>query len=81
LESPPYQLFKGFTPDADNQGKELDYKLIEGDVTGVESIVACPYKFLWTLELSEPPWPQGLRLPYTIPHVFYGHRQEVKRNP
>jgi type II secretion system (T2SS) protein E len=57
LESPPYQHFQGFTPDADNQVKEVSYSLTEGDVTGIESIVGWPYKYRWTLELTAAPWP------------------------
>jgi hypothetical protein len=77
LDSPPYQLFKGFTPES-NRLKELDYALTEGEVSGVESIVAQPYRFLWTLELSDSPWPVGLELPHKIPRVFHGHRQPTR---
>jgi len=80
LESPPYQRFEGFTPSDGNRGKELGYKLTKGDVTGVESVVAQPYKFLWTLELSEQPWPACLQFPYDIPLVFYGYRQDLQRS-
>jgi hypothetical protein len=48
---------------------------MEGEVSGVEDIVAMPFRFRWTLELSEPPWPSSLKLPYEVPRVFYGHRQ------
>jgi hypothetical protein len=78
LDSPPYQLFKGFTPDDSNRIKELASVLTEGEVSGVESIVVQPYRFLWTLELSDSPWPAGLALPHTIPRVFYGHRQPTR---
>jgi hypothetical protein len=51
---------------------------MEGEVSGVENIVAMPYRFLWTLELSDPPWPSSLQLPHEVPRVFYGHRQSDK---
>lgn len=77
LESPGYQRFQGFSSAEDSRVRELRYSLTEGDVTGTESIIAQPYKFLWTLELSEAPWPSILQLPYEVPRVFYGYRQQV----
>ena len=55
-----------------NRVKELSYTLTEGRVVGVEDIVPNHYEFDRTLELSEPPWPTGLNLPYSVPRVFYG---------
>ena len=78
LESPPHQFFKGFIPDDSNLSKELGYTLIEGEVEGVESIVARPFKFLWTLKLSTSPYPDGLQFPYSVPQVFYGHYRETQ---
>jgi hypothetical protein len=72
-ESPPYQRFQGFLPDDNNREKELDFTLTEGDVEGIESVIARPFKYRWTLELSASPYPEGLRFPYSIPRVFYGH--------
>lgn len=72
LASPPYQRFAGYTP-PDNSGvRELGYSLTAGRVAGVEDIVPNPYEFDRTLELSEPPWPAELTLPYEVPRVFYG---------
>jgi hypothetical protein len=80
LESPGHShlFFKGFTPDPHQNVRDLSYKLTEGVVSGVEDIVAMPFQFRWTLELSEPPWPSSLKLPYEAPRVFYGHRQSDK---
>jgi len=78
LESPPFQRFRGYTPPDDQRVRELDYALTAGEVSGVESIVGRPYRFGWVLELSEPPWPPELSLPYEVPRVFYGHREPVR---
>lgn len=77
LDSPPYQLFRGYTPQDGNRVREFDYKLVAGEVTGVENIVGRPFRFGWTLELSETPWPLDLKLPHEVPRVFFGHREEV----
>lgn len=49
-----------------------DYPLTEGRVAGVEDTVPNTCDFDRTLELSEPPWPSKLNLPYHPPRVFYG---------
>jgi hypothetical protein len=77
LESPAYQQFGGYTPAEDRRIRELDFVLTAGEVSGVESVVAQPFRFGWTLELSEPPWPPELQLPHEAPRVFYGHREQV----
>jgi hypothetical protein len=80
LASPAYQLLLGYTPPDDQCARDLGYALTAGEVSGVESIVALPYRFAWTLELSEPPWPPELKLPYEVLRVFYGHREQVNRS-
>lgn len=55
--------------------KQLIFRLTEGEVTGVESIVGHPYRFLWTLELSADPWPNSLDVPRDRPTTFYGYRE------
>jgi hypothetical protein len=77
LESPPHQRFQGYTPPGDKCERELDFVLTAGEVSGVENVIAQPYRFGWTLELSEPPWPPELPLPHELPRVFYGHREAV----
>jgi hypothetical protein len=79
LESPPRQRFKGFTPGDGNSVKELEYTLSSGEFTGVESIVGFPFHFRYKLELSRPPWPDGLQLPYEVPTAFYGHPQQPEK--
>lgn len=69
----PYQLFAGYRPSPERPTRS-PYRLIAGEFSGVESIVARPFTFRWTLELSDPPWPADLRLPYEVPQVFYGGR-------
>ncbi len=66
------RLAAGFVLGDDNRVKEVGYTITEGRVAGVEDIVPTPYEFDRTLELSEPPWPAGLALPYEVPRVFYG---------
>jgi hypothetical protein len=76
-DSPPHQFFKGFTPTEENRVKELTYTLTRGEVLGVEDVVARPYKFGWTLELSGSAWPDGLVFPRPVPTVFYGYQQAL----
>jgi hypothetical protein len=72
LASPPYQRFVGYTPPDKARVREVGYALTAGRVAGFEDIVATPYEYDRTLELSEPPWPAELVLPYEVPRVFYG---------
>ncbi len=78
LPSSAYQAFRGYIPAEDKPHRVLDFLLTSGEVSGIESITAALYRFLWTRELSEPPWPPELPLPYKVPHVFYGHPDRVK---
>lgn len=66
------RLAAGFALTDDNRVKELGYALTAERVDGVENIMGRPYEFDHTLELSEPPWPDGLDLPYEVPRVFFG---------
>jgi hypothetical protein len=66
------RLAAGFVLSDGNRVKELGFTIIEGRVAGVEDIVPTPYEYDRTLELSAPPWPDGLALPYEVPRVFYG---------
>jgi hypothetical protein len=73
LESPADGLrFKGFSP-AGDAIRELRYTLTAGRVSGEDDIVGRTYTYLWTLELSEPPWPAGLQLPHELPRKFFGY--------
>ncbi|MDY3557113.1 hypothetical protein R5W24_006300 [Gemmata sp. JC717] len=71
------RLATGFALTDENRVKELGYTLAEGRVAGVEDVVPNPYEFNRTLDLSAPPWPDGLDLPYEVPRVFYGRVREV----
>ena len=73
------RLAAAFTLTDDNRVKELGYTLTAGLVVGVEDVVPNPYEFNWTLELTQPPWPTGLDLPYEVPKVFFGRVAEVSR--
>ena len=54
--------------------RELAYRLTEVNASFVQPLTSSPpLECRWSLELSEPPWPAGLGLPYKIPRVFYGH--------
>ena len=79
LDSRAYQFFKVFTPGPQQNVRELGYRLLEGGVAGIEDVVARPFRFRLTLELSEPPWPSSLKLPYEVPRIYYGHCQSDKQ--
>lgn len=68
---------RGYGPSAAERDRELVYRLTEVNESFVQPLTSRPpLKCRWSLELSEPPWPAGLRLPYTIPRVFYSHEPE-----
>jgi hypothetical protein len=75
------QSFRGYSPPIGGAVRELDFVLTAGEVVGVESIIAQPYCFGWTLELSESPWPRELQLPHELPRKFFGHRSEQETKP
>jgi hypothetical protein len=77
--SPALHRFPGFTPTDVNSGKAFDFQLQLGEFGGTQSIVPANFTFLWKLDLSEPPWPDCLQLPYEIPREFYGHRVTEKK--
>lgn len=79
--SPPVQRFPGFTPSDEDSGKSLDFQLEQGEFCGTQSIVPANFTFAWKLDLSEPPWPACLQLPYDNPREFYGHRATEKQTP
>ena len=75
IDSPTKQQFKGFVPTDVNRIKQVPYKLMQGAVSGIVSIVARPFTYQWTLELACSPFPEGLPLPHEVPLVYYGHPQ------
>jgi hypothetical protein len=69
-------LLKGHELSAGERDRELSYRLTEVNTSFVQPLTSYPpLECRWSLELSEPPWPPGLQLPYKIPRVFYGHRE------
>ncbi len=35
------------------------------------------FRSSWTLEFAEPPYPDGLSFPYSVPRVFHGYRERI----
>jgi hypothetical protein len=68
-----------YTPSDDTPVRELDFVLTAGEVSFKMTVVGFELDFRWTLELSEPPWPTDLQLPYKVPRVFYGHAKDHER--
>jgi hypothetical protein len=65
---------QGYEPTAEERDRDLAYRLTEVNESFVQPLTSSPpLECRWSLELSEPPWPAGLNLPYRIPRVFYGH--------
>jgi hypothetical protein len=58
--------------------KSVNYTLREGDVEGIQSVVAQPYRYQWAVEFSDSVYPDGLELPYGVPLVFQGHSTTTK---
>ena len=65
---------RGYEPSAEERDRDLAYRLVEVNESFVQPLTSSPpWECRWSLELSEPPWPAGLNLPYRIPRVFYGN--------
>ena len=65
---------QGYEPSAEERDRELAYVLAEVNASFEQPLSSRPpLECRWSLELSKPPWPAGLRLPYKIPRVFYGN--------
>lgn len=65
---------QGYEPSTEERDRELAYRLAEVNESFPQPLRSePPLECRWSLELSEPPWPAGLKLPYRIPRVFYGH--------
>jgi len=68
----------GYEPSAGERDRELAYRLSEVNASFEQPLTSSPpLECRWSLELSEPPWPPGLQLPYKVPRVFYGHGEQV----
>ena len=66
------RLAADFVLDDSNRVKEISFTLTAGKVTGVENVVPNPYEYDQTLELSDSPWPDDLKLPFGAPRTFFG---------
>jgi hypothetical protein len=68
---------RGYEPTAEERDRELAYRLTEVNESFPQPLTSRPpLECRWSLELSEAPWPAGLKLPYRTPRVFYGHGPE-----
>ena len=77
LDTPQPQRRPPFHPTEANRIKEAGFRLTEGENVFREDVTGFVFRFLWTLEFTEPPYPDGLSFPYTIPKVFYGYREKI----
>jgi hypothetical protein len=66
-----------FQPTEANQRKDLGFTLTEGEKVFREDVTGFVSRFSWTLEFTEPPYPDGLSFPYSVPRVFYGYRERI----
>ena len=77
LDSPAYQLFKGFKPSEGCESRALRYNLAQHTVE-FEDAYEGPVRFGWTLTVDESPFPNGLMLPREVPRDYYGYREELE---
>ena len=55
---------RGYEPSAEERDRDLAYQLVEVNESFVQPLTSSPpWECRWSLELSEPPWPAGLKLP------------------
>ncbi len=79
LESPPYQLFRGFRPHDGNHRKTLRATLTSGRFVFTEAMTDHSRQFRWQLDLNDSPYPEGLIFPYSMPTIFFGHGERIPR--
>jgi hypothetical protein len=73
---------RGYELSAEERDRELAFRLAEVNASFKQPLTSSPsLECRWSLELSEPPWPPGLQLPYKVPRVFYGHGEQSGRPP
>jgi hypothetical protein len=77
LDTPQPQRRPPFVPGPDDRFKEVGFTLTEGEKVFREDVTGFVFRFLWTLEFTVPPYPDGLIFPYSVPKVFYGHRERI----
>ena len=72
---------KGYEPSTSERDRDLTYRLTEVNASFEQPLTSSPpFEYRWSLELSEPPWPTGLGLPYSVPRVFYGRGSAETEN-
>jgi hypothetical protein len=77
LPTPQLQRRPPFVPTDANRHKEMGFTLTEGEWVFGEDVTGFGFRFTWAMEFSEPPYPDGLAFPYSIPKVFYGYRGRI----
>jgi hypothetical protein len=80
-DPPATQTFGRIALTNQTRQKEISYKLVEEDFSGVTSVVARPFRYRWKLDLSDSPFPSGLQFPYDNPTTYYGHRVREEPSP
>ncbi len=77
LPTPQPQRRPAFEPTATDRRKEVGFTLIEAERVFREDVTGFVFRFSWTLEFAEPPYPDGLAFPYSVPTLFYGYREKT----
>ncbi len=77
LTTPQLQRRPQFEPTDTNRLKEIVFTLAEGERIFREDVTGFIFRSSWTLEFAEPPYPDGLSFPYSVPTVFYGYREKI----
>jgi hypothetical protein len=77
FETPQMQGRPSFVPTDDNRSKEIGFSLTEGERIFGKDVTGFVFRFSWTLEFAEPPYPAGLNLPDRGPTTFYGYRERI----
>jgi hypothetical protein len=77
LPTPQPQRRPPFEPTEVNRFKEVSFTLAPGEEVFREHVTGFVFRLSWTLEFTEPPYPDGLSFPYSVPKVFYGYRERI----
>ena len=77
LPTPQPQRRPPFEPTDGDRRKEIGFTLAPVEEVFREDVTGFVFRFSWRLEFSEPPYPDGLSFPYSVPKVFYGYRERI----
>lgn len=77
LDTPQLQRRPPFETTEANRVKEVGFTPTQGESVIPEDVTGFVFRFTWTLEFAEPPYPDGLSFPYSVPTVFYGYREKI----